>query len=212
MTGTLNWTVTGSASGTESSYSWSESWNETGTLNIKVKRGPVSMPEWYLVDNGSTFTIDYTQDRTVISEGCTTQYERVASDTGVPTPAFAYPGVIGQTSPNLDPPDPDDAFPDPLDLYFSVPFSYEETWEGCSNGFTTGTGQGPYYHGLDPLPACLPDGLVSSPPWWEPGAPFSAVWKESGKNFVFDCSATVPVTGGSQTITVTGSVTYDIVI
>ena len=215
MTGSLTWTVSGNASGTSSGYTWTDTWNETGTLSIKVKRGPVSMPEWYLVDNGSSYTIDYTQDRTVTStqNGCTTAYERLGTGSGAPVAIFAYPGVIGQTYPNLDPPIPYDEFPDPLDLYFYAPLAYSETWEGCSNGSANGTGNGPYYHGLDTLPACIPaslDGAASI--WWQPGAPFSAGWKESNKIFEFDCSATVPVTGGNQTITVSGSVGYDIAI
>jgi len=210
ITGTMSWSVAGSASGTDGAVTWSESWTENGSATLALKRDPVNVADYLVVNDGSTYSIDYTETRTEYDSGrdCTTTYDGSGSSSGTPADA----GFMGSTAPNLDPPNPTDTWADSLNLAFMAPFTYTETFNGgCSSGSTSDPSAfGPFYHGLDGVssPPCVPAALLGTDDTYWAGWPFVGAWNGSQSKFEFACTKTVPVAGGSQTITVSGTASY----
>jgi hypothetical protein len=121
-------------------------------------------------------------------------------------------GYMGTTFPNLDPPDPNDdnGFQDLIYLSASMPLTFDDSWSGgCGSGTQTTALSGPFVHGIDILPACVPAGVDTADPYYEPGWQLVGIWNQGAKDFDFACSSTVPVTDGSQSFTVGGTIAYD---
>lgn len=211
MQGSVSWTVSGSASGANGDDTWSESWAESGTMTLALTRDPITYPDDILVDDGSTYSINYSRNRTEYSAAydCTTTYDGSGSGSG-PTVDI---GFIGSTHPNLDPPDPNDdyGFQDLIYLSADTPLTFTDTWSGgCGGGSEQTAETGPFVYGIDELPTCVPAGVDTEDLWYVPGWSFVGQWDEDGQNFEFSCSDSHPVEGGSQSITVSGSVTYPV--
>jgi hypothetical protein len=208
MTGSITWSVEGSAAGTDGGGDpWTETWSETGSLTVKVKRDPVNVAAYLVVDDGSGYTLSYTDQvkQTDSQQQCTVTTTGTGSGAGAPVTA----GFFGSTFPNLDPPDPTDGYPDVLGLSGLMPISYSTSTSGCgSSGSTSPVSEnGPYLHGLDAPPPCVP-AAVAGQSAYTSGWQFVGAWDEGQQSFDFGCSASVPVTGGSQLITINGSVSY----
>jgi hypothetical protein len=209
MTGSISWTVQGSAAGTDgaSGDPWSETWSETGAMTVKVKRDPVNVPDYLVVDDGSSYTLSYSDQmqQTNSQQQCTVTTTGTGSGSGSPTTG----GYLGSTWPNLDPPDPTDAYPDILGLGGGTPMSYSTSTSGCGSSGSTGptTLNGPFAHGIGSLPACVP-AAVAGQDAYTAGYGFVGAWDAGKQAFGFSCSATVAVPGGSQLVTISGSVSY----
>jgi hypothetical protein len=211
MTGHLTWSVSGSSSGADGNISWSESWTESGDVTLAITRDPVNYADYLVVDNGSTYTVDYTYTRSEQNSlsGCTTSFDGAGSGAG---PISAPLGFLGTTWFNWDPPDTADAYPDLLAMTLGARLDYTETWSNdCGGGGTTEDpdGAAPFYYGLAgaTLPICVPPALTGAGSYTD-GWAFSGAWNDPSKQFEFGCSDTVPVPGGSQTITLGGTVSY----
>lgn len=197
----MSWTVSGSASGTD----WTDSWTESGTFTVGLKRDIANLPVYLFADDGSSYTISYSRTRTEYDAvgDCTVTYTGTGTGSGSPT----NPGWVGDTFNNLDPPNTTDALPDALGLYVGFPLTYDETYSGCGGSGSSPTQQltGPFVHGIGSIPACAPSALAD--PLTVAGFGFGGVWVDP--NFQFGCTASaLPVDGGTQSITVTGSVHY----
>ena len=208
MEGTLSWAVSGRAAGAAANIEWSETWTESGTLTLALTRDPINLASYLVVDDGSSYTIDYASTLTEYDTlaDCTVTTTSSAGGSGAPDNTA---GFIGSTVFNLDPPNPSDTLTDFLGLGPGWLMDLTGTWSGCGDSGTDDpvTVNAPFVHGLDPYPACVPPSLTgheADVAGWE----FPGGWIEDQAKYDFGCSDTLAVDGGTQTITVTGSVTY----
>ena len=190
-------------------YDWSETWNESGSVALKLKRDPVNLADYLFADNGSSYSIIVLEepDGAHTDNHARSPMRERQSGSGTPTGPRVPREHQSESSTHLMWPTRSPT----CSAFLGLPLSYSETIGGtCGNGSSGPTaGSGPFYHGIAQAPGVPAQPQLGGRRHLCERLAVRGRMGRGQSTVRFQLHRLATSDGGSQTITVSGTVAYD---